>query len=238
MKIDLHVHSGASHDSKATVEELIRAAKAHGLSGIAVCDHNVFYDGPVPEDFIVLRGCEFSTPYGHLLGIGMKEAVAARDFAELVQNIHAAGGIAILAHPFEHLKYAEKLEQIAHLLDGVEVFNARATRKNRQANEQAFAFARRHRLPIFAGSDAHTPAEVGRGYIEIASLERLKDGGIAAFGRPSAAVTTAKSQWIALKKKKAPIWKYLRWSAFAAKCLAEDILRKQERKDVDYCKDW
>lgn len=238
MKFDLHIHSEASHDSRATVEEIIQSAKERGLSGIAICDHNKFYDGPLPKDFILLRGCEFSTPFGHLLGIGMKEAVEARDFEELIRKIHAAGGIAILAHPYEHSKYAEKLESIAHLLDGVEVFNARATRKNKWANDLAFEFARRHRLAIFAGSDAHTPLEVGRGYIEIASPEQLKEGGTVAHGCPSPSFATAKSQWTALRKKKAPLWKYLRWPAFAAKCIAEDFLRKQERCNVAYRKDW
>ena len=238
MKFDLHIHTARSHDSKAALAAIAKSAKEKGIDGIAICDHNEFYEGPIPKDLILLRGCEYSTPFGHLLGIGMERKVENTDFPQLIEQIHSAGGIAILAHPYEHLKYAEKLDEIASLLDGVEIFNARATRKNKAANEQAFAFARKHQLPIFAGSDAHTPSEVGRGYIEIESLAQLKEGGLAAFGCPSPSFAAAKSQWVALAKKKAPFWKYLRWMAFAAKCIAEDILRKQERKNVAYRKNW
>lgn len=238
MKLDLHIHTERSLDSRAALEQIAERARERGLSAIAICDHNRFYDGPLPEGILLLRGCEFSTEYGHLLGLGMDRAVEAETFEELIQGIHEAGGIAVLAHPYEHLKYAEKIEEIAHLLDGVEILNARACRKNQKANEQALDFARRHKLAIFAGSDAHDPQEVGRCYIEIEELSRWREGGFCARGQQSPSRATAKCQKIKLQKSGAPLWKYLRWFAFWCKCFLEDIIRKQERKSVTYRKDW
>ncbi len=237
MKIDLHVHSAASHDGCASISELVAAAKQKGLDGIAVCDHDRFYDGPLPDDFIVLRGCEFSTPYGHLLGIGLQNAVENAPIPQLIQNIHACGGIAVLAHPFEHIRYADKIDEIAPLLDGVEICNARATRKNKAANQQALDFARRHRLAIFGGSDAHTPSEVGNAYTVVPDISRLTESDTV-IGRDSAHFCTAKSQWVRLRKKNASLVQYLRWLMFAVKCMAEDIFTKQEKQYVTYRKDW
>ncbi len=237
MKIDIHVHSAASHDCRTDINELVAAAKKAGLDGIAVCDHDCFYDGSVPEDFSVLRGCEFSTPYGHLLGVNLKSAIENAPIETLIENIHAQGGLAILAHPYEHIRYADKIDQIAPLLDGVEVYNARAARKNKAANQQALDFAKRHALSIFGGSDAHATDEVGNAYTVVPSLNRLSEGE-AVCGRNSAHLCTARSQWVRLRKQNASLPLYLRWLMFAVKCLVEDSFIKQEEQYVTYCKDW
>ena len=238
MKIDIHIHSAGSHDCRTAPEDLINAAKKAGLDGIAICDHDHFYDGPIPDDFILLRGCEFSTPYGHLLGINLKNAVEPAPIEQLIRQIHAQGGLAILAHPYEHLRYREQIEKIAPLLDGVEVFNARACRKNKAANRQAMAFAKRYALPIFGGSDAHTLREIGNGYTILSSIDELARGGQVVCGRNSPHFCTAQSQWVRLRKKRSSILHYMRWFLFAAKCLMEDGFIKKEKQYVTYRKDW
>ena len=60
---------------------------------------------------------------------------------------------------------AEALERVAHLVDGIEVFNARTTIDG--DNHQAVAFARRHGLLQTAGSDAHVSWEVGHAYVAL-----------------------------------------------------------------------
>lgn len=81
-RIDLHTHSTAS-DGTLTPTELMRAAKAAGLSAIALTDHDTF-DG-LPEaraeaqrqGVELVPGCELSLDYGgrptHLLALFVDE---------------------------------------------------------------------------------------------------------------------------------------------------------------------
>lgn len=231
MKSDLHIHSAASPDGMMEISEIVKLAKARGLEGVAICDHDIFYSG---EDYggFIIRGCEYSTEYGHLLALGITEEVKADSFGALIDKIHAAHGIAVLAHPYEHLKYKDKIEEIAHLLDGVEVYNSRACRKNKNANKMALDYARRHGLPIYGGSDAHTPAEVGNAFTV---TEDIKAGGIAVHGRQSPALATAKSQLTKLRK--GGKGSYIKWTAFAVKCILQDIFTGRDKEYVTYSKD-
>src|SRR5436309_16119820 len=81
--IDLHTHSFFSGDGVSSPEDLIRAARAKGLHGIAITDHNtcdaITYlldkglmrmDGMAVDNFLVLPGTEVTTAEGHLLCIG------------------------------------------------------------------------------------------------------------------------------------------------------------------------
>ena len=44
LTLDLHVHSAASHDGRLTPTQIIAAARAAGLDGVAICDHDTFPD--------------------------------------------------------------------------------------------------------------------------------------------------------------------------------------------------
>ncbi|MGH8100491.1 MAG: PHP domain-containing protein, partial [Chthoniobacterales bacterium] len=76
---DLHCHSFFSGDGVSSPEDLIAAARAKGLHGIAITDHNtcdaVTYllekglmrlDGQPVDGFLVLPGVEVTTSDGHL----------------------------------------------------------------------------------------------------------------------------------------------------------------------------
>ncbi len=77
-KIDLHTHSFFSGDGVSSPEENIAAAKAKGLHGFALTDHNtnegVTYllekglireDGLPVDDFLIIPGVEVTTAEGH-----------------------------------------------------------------------------------------------------------------------------------------------------------------------------
>ena len=164
LRLDLHIHSERSPDGCMTLAEIAARARAAGLNGAAVCDHDRTLE-EVPEfpDFLLIPGVEVSTEYGHLLGLFVREPIGTRKFAEAVERIHSQGGLAVLAHPFEHSRDAGRIAPIAPLLDGVEVWNSRAERKIADANSLAEAFAKAHGLRRFAGSDAHVPQEIGHG---------------------------------------------------------------------------
>lgn len=232
IKLDLHVHSKRSPDGVMTLEEIVNLAKTRGLSGAGICDHDLTLT-QVPEfqDFLLIPGVEVSTQFGHLLGLFLTAPVETKDFFDAVSAIHAQGGLAVLAHPFERSRDGSRLVPILPLLDGMEVWNSRADRKIHNANDLARSFAQAHRLRPFGGSDAHRPQEVGRGVTaaeaEALTLQAAKAallaGSCAVSGRRSRAWYTARSQLARRRKTGAGPAEYALWAAFAAKCLAGDV---------------
>lgn len=241
IKTDLHVHSENSFDGYMDVEDIVELAKERGLDAVAICDHDkTFTRGGVIDGVTVINGVEFSTEYGHLLGLFINNEIRRADFFETVKRIHDAGGIAVIAHPFQRRRHIDRLEYIAPYLDGVEVLNSRADRKNARANEQAYEFAKKHSLLMFAGSDAHRPQEVGGAYLEIECDGDIKQailtGKRTAHGKSAKEKYVAISQLTKLKKHRAHNMRYLKWFAFFMKCIFNDIVK--ERKDVTFSQDW
>lgn len=241
LRLDLHIHSERSPDGCMPLAEIVERAKRAGLDGAAVCDHDrTLEDLPAFPGFLLIPGVEVSTEYGHLLGLFVREPVETREFQKAVERIHSQGGLAVLAHPFEHARDPGRIAPIAPLLDGVEVWNSRAERKNRSANAQAEAFAQAHGLCRFAGSDAHVPQEIGHGVTTVRAEERtlagvkaaLLAGGTAVSGCRSRAWYTARSQFVKRRKTGAGPASYAKWAAFALKCCAQDLMRKGEETDV------
>lgn len=235
LKLDLHIHSQHSPDGRMSLAEIAERCKAAGLSGCAVCDHDrVLKEEFSNHDFLLIPGIEVSTQFGHLLGLFVSQEIGTKDFYEAVERIHAEGGIAVLAHPFEHRADSARIEPIAHLLDGVEVWNSRAERKIENANALAEDFAAKHGLRRFAGSDSHVPQEIGNAVLTVeaedftldAAKAALLQNDVAIRGRRSPARCVAMSQLTKRKKTGASPAAYIKWGLFAAKCVAEDLLRK------------
>lgn len=240
LKLDLHIHSAASPDGRMTLEEIAERCRAAGLNGCAVCDHDRALHAPLEsEGFLMIPAVEVSTEAGHLLGLFVREDIGTRDFRTAVARIHAQGGLAVLAHPFEHHADAARhqlLSTLAPLLDGVEVYNSRAERKIENANALAAAFAAENGLRPFAGSDAHLPQEIGSVTLTVeaesltpeAAKAALLHGDVSIAGRRSPARYTALSQLTKRKKTGASPAAYLKWALFAARCAAQDLMRKGE----------
>ena len=181
LKLDLHVHSYHSPDGRMDLDEIVTRCRRVGLDGCAVCDHDACLP---PEEirrireaypeFLLIPGTEVSTELGHLLGWFVTEPVDSRDLRAAAEAIHAQGGIAVLAHPFEHTADPSRPVPAAGYIDGTEVWNSRADRKNRKANAMAEEFARAHGLRRFAGSDAHVLREIGNA-VTVLNVE--PDGG-------------------------------------------------------------
>lgn len=232
LKLDLHIHSCRSPDGRMSLDEIVARARQAGLQGAAVCDHDLaLTDPPVFPDFLLIPGIEVSTDRGHLLGLFVTGPVGTKDFRQAAEAIRAQGGLAVLAHPFEHCREETRPEPLVPLLDGVEVWNSRAERKNPRANAMAADFAKAHRLPPFAGSDAHVPQEVGNGYVTVEAgaftLDAVKaallSGEARACGRRSPARYVAASQLTRRQKAGASPVSYLKWALFALKCCAQDL---------------
>ncbi len=244
IRLDLHIHTTASLDGCMILEQAISAAKRCGLNGIAVCDHDVLLTGAnAQDDFLVIPGIEYSTEYGHLLGLFVTENVSADSFEGICAEIHRQGGIAILAHPFEHSKSARVPEQAASYLDGIEIWNGRANRKNRRANHMAEEYARDRGLRGFAGSDAHVVQEIGNGVVQL-EADSLTENVVKyallsharrIIGQEGRSCYVAKSQLKKLLRQRFRLRAFLKWLAFAVKCLLEDLCRLGRKTYVVDC---
>jgi len=185
------VHTLHSPDGLCSVEDAVKAAKAKGLNGIAITDHNTIR-GHVEakkfsrNDFIIIPGVEISSADGHILGLGVRELVQRGLSAEeTVKRIKEQGGISIVAHPFAfgrkpNLVYKAKF-------DAVEAFNSRALFFS---NPLARRFAEQNRFPMTAGSDAHHCDEIGLAITTLnckpnvdSILEEIKRGETSISGR-------------------------------------------------------
>lgn len=166
MRFDLHIHSRYS-DGRAGVEEILRVARRKGLGGIAVTDHNTL-EGSMAAlricrsrypDMIVIRGAEIDTSEGHLIVLGVDEMPElGLTPEETIDETHDLGGLAVLPHPY-HL-FRHSIGRIPPV-DAVEVCNSKYILGI--SNLRARLEARRQRIPMVAGSDAHVVEAVGLG---------------------------------------------------------------------------
>ncbi len=174
LKIDLHSHSYFSGDGVSSPEEMIAAARAKGLHGLALTDHNtcegIEYltakgymrpDGLPVDGFLVIPGVEVSTAEGHLLCLGaMLPNLKGAPALQVCREIHARGGLAIPPHPYDFLRAGIRERTLDTLeIDALEVFNAATPFK--RCNERAREYALARGLPMTAGSDAHHEAAIG-----------------------------------------------------------------------------
>ncbi|MBI3954387.1 MAG: PHP domain-containing protein [Chloroflexi bacterium] len=182
MLIDLHNHTfPASDDSFLRPHELIQAAKAAGLDGIAITEHDWFWE---PRDlealgrehrFLLLPGVEINTEDGHMLVFGVHNYIFGMHRAAfLKQVVDRAGGAMVIAHPYRRrfdpkfhnpdghrhhaLERACATEALA-LAHAIEVHNGRGSAEE---NEFSADLCRRLGLPGIGASDAHKADDVGR----------------------------------------------------------------------------
>lgn len=185
--VNLHIHSKFS-DGKAEFEDIIQQAKELGYKKIAICDHNTVEGHKLYQDEVLIPAVEFDCWCGyvflHLLAYGIDvnnpvldefmakskseteadivRIFAKRDIKRLIDAIHEAGGIAVLAHPaccwaLNLDKFVGKL--VSYGLDGIEVHYP--YRRHRAiirfaSLRQIKDIAEKYNLIITGGTDCHT----------------------------------------------------------------------------------
>lgn len=149
-KADLHIHTTCS-DGKGNYEQIIESAKAKGYKLISITDHNTIEAHKHIQDDILITGVEFDCWMGyvfiHLLAYNIDinypsltpflaktksetegvilRLLPKRNIKKLINAIHQAGGIAVLAHPA--CCWALSLDRLVKNLikiglDGIEVY--------------------------------------------------------------------------------------------------------------------
>ncbi|MGB7876802.1 MAG: PHP domain-containing protein [Anaerolineales bacterium] len=179
MRIDLHCHSEASPDSSSPLEEIPDRCVETGITVQAITDHNCIWGAQELQKAVLERkdspltiivGEEISTSEGELVGLFLNEKVeAGLSPEETVAAIKGQGGLVLLPHGFDPLKRwhlkIEARKKIAASIDIVETFNSRISQPH--WNRAAMKWAEERGVPMSAGSDAHTIADIGNAWVEV-----------------------------------------------------------------------
>lgn len=175
-RIIFHLHTRHSVDSNLAPRDIVAFAAANGIQVLAPTDHHSIRGAReirelgAEHGIETIIGAEFSTDHGDIIGLFIEEDIFARKAQEVIEEIHAQGGLAILPHPYRHHHLTD---QVLDSVDGIEVFNARLTEQlNRLAGELAALLKK----PFFYGADAHLLPELGlvRTEVEVHGGEPLR----------------------------------------------------------------
>jgi predicted metal-dependent phosphoesterase TrpH len=181
----MHIHSLYS-DGTAPVRDILAHVEEHtDLDVVAITDHEridgalraaeLHAAGNFSYDLVV--GEEITTRRGHVLALFVTERLPAlRPLEETLAAIHAAGGIAIAAHPMAPIPLSIGTRSLRRMrdhavagvgFDALELFNPSTAGRTRSAarlrlNDRELA------LPGVGNSDAHVLEGIGTGYTSFA----------------------------------------------------------------------
>jgi predicted metal-dependent phosphoesterase TrpH len=177
-KADMHMHTLYSDGTVDLAALLDYVERSTDLDLIAITDHERI-DGALRArelhaarsySYGLVVGEEVTTRRGHLLALFVEERIPAlRPLAETVERIHAAGGIAIAAHPLAPLTPSLGRRSLLALqvearperrLDGIELMNPSAAGRSRRIPRRRLNELLLH-LPAVGNSDAHVVEGIG-----------------------------------------------------------------------------
>lgn len=168
MFIDMHVHvSEYSPDSFLPVRAAIARAKAMGLDGLCITDHDtlgileIIDQLRAESEFPLFAGVEYLTTDGDFSVFGLDVMPApGMDATSLLRHVTQQGGAAVACHPYRNngRGAGDKVRNLAKL-QGVECFNGSTSRAN---NLKALRVARELGRTCTGASDAHHVERLGR----------------------------------------------------------------------------
>ncbi|WP_300998815.1 PHP domain-containing protein [Methanoculleus sp.] len=183
--LDMHVHSCHSADAMTDIATIVRVWRKKRILSL-VCDHDSIEGsrrvyGEIRRsdpDIPLLLAEEITTAEGEIIGVFLTEEIPpGMSAAETLDRIRDQGAVSIVPHPFCTFRPSAIRREVLHecigRIDIVEGYNARTPMP--EENDQGRGYARKHNKPVSAGSDAHTPFELGRTYVEMPAFEGPKD---------------------------------------------------------------
>ena len=219
MLIDLHAHTyPKSDDSFVSVDELVDAARQHGLDGICLTEHDDFWPVDAARELtrrhgiLVIPGAEINTDAGHVLVFGLHQyKFGMHKPSFLRQEADRHGAVLVAAHPYRRRFLADPGEdpavrsemlnralddEMLRLFDAVESHNSRGKETENLFSED---LRRGLCLPGTGGSDTHYLRQMGTAATlferRITSLDELvaelKAGRMRAVNLTVAAPTTS-----------------------------------------------
>lgn len=200
----LHTIESSACSERSAVEH-VRYYKELGYSGIIVTDHFFNGNTTVPRGLsweeridLFCRGYENAKEEGDKVGLsvffGWEAGFQGPDFLiygldkqwlkehpdiltwsveEQYLRIHEDGGFIVHAHPFRVRPYIKKIKLFPKCVDAVEAINI--GNRNAGFDRQALLYAKKHKLPVTAGTDAHGFENAHSGMVFQHKLENIKD---------------------------------------------------------------
>lgn len=168
LRVEFHCHTIYSKDCLVRIEKLLETCEQKKIDRIVITDHNntrgAFRAKEIDPERVII-GEEILTSKGELLAAFMREEIPpGLSPQETIARLSDQGAFISVSHPFDRLRkghwQASDLLDILHLVDAIEVFNARCMSPG--YNGQALEFANQHDIPGTVGSDAHAAFEIGR----------------------------------------------------------------------------
>ena len=205
-KMDSHIHSEYSPDSKSKLEDIFKIAKSKNIDIIGISDHNTVEGSKEAQkltkndDLLVIPSVEISALEGHILGFGCEENIR-RDLqaAETIDLIHDQGGLAIIPHPYCFYRHGLlcKADYKELKIDAIETKNARFIIG--YCNSKAKKLSKKENLPGLGASDAHFYKFVGDCYSKIdcekdidSVLKSIKKAKVEALGKGTSNIRLSK----------------------------------------------
>ncbi len=211
LHIDLHTHTHYSPDAITSPQKFVETCQRKGITCVAVTDHDTMRGALAVQEiapFRVILGEEICSREGEIIGLFLQEEIPPGLSArETVERIRAQSALVSLPHPLDRFRGGiggERLADLAPLADIIEVMNARTTVA--QDNDRAARAAEENGLVGVAVTDAHSPWEMGRAYVEAPTfegpeefLEALRWGTL--VGHPSTPLVHLISRYASLRRK-------------------------------------
>jgi predicted metal-dependent phosphoesterase TrpH len=150
-----------------SLESVLAVCHKKSIQRLAITDHNTIFGARLAHQLapeMIIIGEEIMTQQGELLALFLQEEIpAGLPPIEAINQLRAQKAFISVSHPFDRMRRGHwspnDLEHILPLVDAIEIFNSRCMLP--WFNWQAATFARLHGLCGTAGSDAHTPGEIG-----------------------------------------------------------------------------
>ena len=166
-KVNLHMHTNMS-DGRKTPEEAIRLYKANGYDALALTDHWVAGENASFDGVTLLSGAEYNCGGSdcrngvfHIVALGCEsepDVNKQMGAQEIIDAIHAAKGLAVLAHPAWSLNSPAQIMPLCGF-DATEIYNTvSAVHHSRRPDSSIIVDmlgAEGRYYPLIAADDAH-----------------------------------------------------------------------------------
>ena len=131
-KVNLHMHTTRS-DGLLSPDEAIERYRRAGYDAVALTDHWQYQNGGLENGVLILSGAEYNTRLWdcrlgvfHIVSIGTRyepSVTLSSSPQKIIDEIHAAGGLAVLAHPAWSLNTIAQITSL-HGIDTTEIYNS------------------------------------------------------------------------------------------------------------------
>jgi len=193
ISVDLHLHTCHSYDSATPLQDIVRGCRRAGIDCVAVTDHNTIAGALKLRDagdIRVIVGEEISTTAGELLGLFLTEPIPhGLSATDTIERVQAQGGLVCIPHPLGRKPFSHTTD-MGNTHEGQYVPSVYVTRANRLLTAEVISrvdmlevinsrtmfgrtwaatrkLAELCHLPLTAGSDAHTAAEIGHARVQM-----------------------------------------------------------------------